>query len=91
MPTYTYRCKTCNEKFEINQRITDDSFEKHSEAHTNSKCNGKLNKIMHAPLIKFLGTGFYETDYKNKEKKAPSNSSKEPSKPIKKLKEVIKT
>ncbi|HUS50619.1 MAG TPA: FmdB family zinc ribbon protein [Candidatus Paceibacterota bacterium] len=88
MPTYTYKCKKCDEKFEVNQRIFEDSFEIHSEACAEIDCDGKLTKIFHVPCLRFLGSGFYVNDYK-KEAKEPSISNS--SEPIKKPQEVIKT
>jgi len=84
MPTYTYKCKKCDEKFEVNQRIFEDSFEIHSEACAEIDCDGKLIKLLHAPMFKFVGPGFYCNDYK-KETKEPLVSPTGTSKPTKKL------
>ena len=44
MPTYTYRCNTCNEVTEINQSIHDLPL-----THC-LKCNGESNQLLHQTL-----------------------------------------
>jgi putative FmdB family regulatory protein len=72
MPTYDYKCLDCGVTFELFQKITDEPI-------TNCiKCNGHVKRLIGAgagPIFK--GTGFYQTDYKNKslEAKKESNSS----------------
>jgi len=59
MPTYTYRCKTCNEVTEIKQSIKDEPL-----THC-LKCNGEANRIITSNIsIQFKGSGFYCTDSK---------------------------
>jgi putative FmdB family regulatory protein len=65
MPTYEYECnidkKGCGYKFEVFQNMKDEPL---------SKCpNCKkrtLKKIFGVPAVIFKGSGFYETDYKEK-------------------------
>jgi putative FmdB family regulatory protein len=60
MPTYEYKCKSCEELFEIFQKITDAPL---SECPV---CGGQLKKIISGGAgIIFKGSGFYTTDYKN--------------------------
>ena len=56
MPTYSYRCDSCVEEFEVTQAITDKALEKCP------KCSGKVVKIFGKVGISFNGTGFYRTD-----------------------------
>jgi putative FmdB family regulatory protein len=58
MPTYGYRCGTCGNEFEIQQRITDQPLL------TCPKCGGKLSKMLYPAGIIFKGSGYYTTDYK---------------------------
>ena len=59
MPTYTYRCKSCNELTEINQSIHDLPL-----THC-LKCNGQINRIITSAVsIQFKGSGFYCNDSK---------------------------
>ncbi len=61
MPTYTYRCKKCRNQFEYFQSIIDKPLE------VCPSCGGKLERVITggSGLI-FKGSGFYITDYKNK-------------------------
>ncbi len=61
MPTYDYRCTECNYTFELFQRMSEEPVK------TCPKCNGKVKRLigMGAGPI-FKGSGFYQTDYKNK-------------------------
>ena len=59
MPLYEYVCERCGERFEIRQRMDDPPLDKH-------ECGGTLEKLMSPSAIHFKGSGFYETDYKNK-------------------------
>ena len=61
MPTYDYKCTECNYTFEVFQRMSDEPLKKCP------KCNGVLKRLIGAgagPIFK--GSGFYQTDYKNK-------------------------
>lgn len=64
MPTYTYECQVCAYSFDHFQSMTSRKKRKCPEC-------GKLKLVRligpGAGVI-FKGTGFYETDYKNKNK-----------------------
>ncbi|MCL4550914.1 MAG: zinc ribbon domain-containing protein [Bacteroidetes bacterium] len=70
MPTYDYKCLDCGRSFEAFQRITE-------EALTGCpQCGGKVKRLIGAgagPIFK--GSGFYQTDYKNKSNSSSSSSS----------------
>ena len=60
MPNYEYKCKNCGHTFEALQSIKDDKF-------THCWVCKKLTLerlIGIGSVVKFKGTGFYETDYK---------------------------
>lgn len=61
MPTYEYECRACSERVEVFQKITDPPLTE-CEA-----CGGSLRKLLFPAGIIFKGSGFYVTDYKNKE------------------------
>ena len=64
MPTYEYKCKKCGHLFEEFQRMTDPLLTKCP------KCKGKVIRLIGKGAgIIFRGSGFYQTDYKNKEAK----------------------
>jgi len=74
MPTYDYRCLECDHTFEVFQKITEDPLS------NCPKCNGKVKRMIGpgaGPIFK--GSGFYQTDYKNKpdNSKTASTTSKE--------------
>ena len=75
MPTYDYQCQACGHNWELFQSMND------SPVKSCPKCKKRKAKRllgMGAGII-FKGTGFYETDYKNKgtEKKEGNSESKE--------------
>lgn len=60
MPLYEYVCEECGYRFEVIQRFYDEPLK------TCPKCGGKVNKVISAPAIHFKGSGWYVTDYKNR-------------------------
>ena len=63
MPTYNYKCNSCNYVSSIIQSIKDDPLIKCN------KCNGKINRVIGGNLgLIFKGSGFYQTDYVKKNK-----------------------
>ncbi len=70
MPIYEYQCTECQHKLEILQRMTDDRLT------TCPSCQKEtLIKLVSAAGFQLKGTGWYETDFKNKGKKPESKSS----------------
>ncbi|MHB2150215.1 FmdB family zinc ribbon protein [Calditrichota bacterium LG25] len=71
MPTYEYICTKCGYEFEEFQSISAEPIS------ICPKCNGRVErKISAGAGLVFKGSGFYITDYKNKENKS---GSKQPS------------
>jgi putative FmdB family regulatory protein len=61
VPTYDYRCSTCEETYELRE-----SFSAPLE-HTCEKCgNGVAKRVLSAPRIVFKGSGWYITDSRSK-------------------------
>ncbi|MGW3482256.1 FmdB family zinc ribbon protein [Rhodococcus indonesiensis] len=56
MPTYSYACTSCDNRFDIVQSFTDDALTECNE------CSGKLRKLFNSVGIVFKGSGFYRTD-----------------------------
>ncbi len=56
MPTYSYECTECNDRFDIVQAFTDDALT------TCERCSGRLRKRFNSVGIVFKGSGFYRTD-----------------------------
>jgi putative FmdB family regulatory protein len=79
MPTYDYECQGCGYKFELFQSMTSDPVE------DCPKCQGSVKRLIgNGAGIIFKGSGFYETDYKKKEKKEESKDEKPPACPMSK-------
>lgn len=53
MPTYSYRCRSCSEAFDIQQAFTDDTLT------VCPSCGGELRKLFTAVGVSFSGPGFY--------------------------------
>ena len=70
MPTYDYKCLDCGHTFEEFQKINDEPLVECP------KCKGHIKRLIGAgasPIFK--GSGFYQTDYKNKSRESSSSSS----------------
>ena len=71
MPTYSYVCTECDDRFDAVQAFTDDALT------TCSKCSGRLRKLFNSVGVVFQGSGFYRTDSRDTGKKStgvPSGS-----------------
>ena len=71
MPIYEYACKKCNKRFEVMQKITDESLT------TCTDCKGHLKKIMSNTSFVLKGTGWYATDYASGKSSSTKTSSPE--------------
>ena len=62
MPTYTYKCSECSDVTEVVQKMSD------SPLKDCYSCQGidTLNRIIAPSQFTLKGTGWYETDFKNK-------------------------
>jgi putative FmdB family regulatory protein len=60
LPTYEYRCVSCEHQFERFQRMSDDPV-KECEV-----CGEPVKRILFPVAIQFKGNGFYTTDYARK-------------------------
>lgn len=68
MPIYEYRCNHCEHRLEMLQKISDEP------AKTCPECGeDSLLKLVSAAAFKLKGTGWYETDFKDKK---PSKDTK---------------
>lgn len=72
MPIYEYYCEKCNETFEVTQKITAAPLKKHGGQ---SKCGGKVRKLMSSNSFHLKGTGWYKTDYATPSKDKPKKKA----------------
>jgi len=64
VPIYEYQCEHCEHKMEAIQKFNDDPLKECPE------CNQKkLRKLVSAAAFKLKGSGWYETDFKDKKLK----------------------
>src|SRR5262249_11939299 len=68
MPTYVYECSQCNDRFEVDQRITENPLD---TCHCGSK--GTVKRIIQPVGVMFKGAGFHINDYNSSA--APSAES----------------
>jgi putative FmdB family regulatory protein len=71
VPTYSYACTECDNRFDIVQGFSDDALT------TCEKCSGRLRKLFNSVGIVFKGSGFYRTDSRQdgQKSKASANGS----------------
>jgi putative FmdB family regulatory protein len=71
VPTYSYECTECGNRFDMVQAFTDDALT------TCEKCSGRLRKLFNSVGIVFKGSGFYRTDSRaeGSKSKASTNGS----------------
>jgi len=70
VPIYEYKCDECDHRLEKLQKISDDP------AKTCPECGkDSLRKLVSAAAFKLKGTGWYETDFKDKKPKKEGGSS----------------
>ncbi|MBT8423211.1 MAG: zinc ribbon domain-containing protein [Gammaproteobacteria bacterium] len=64
MPIYEYQCNDCNHVFDVLQKISDDPLTYCPECGEQ-----ELRKLLSAPNFRLKGGGWYETDFKDKNKR----------------------
>ncbi|MCC3323466.1 putative regulatory protein, FmdB family [Gordonia bronchialis] len=69
MPTYSYACTECDNKFDIVQSFSDDSLTECPQ------CTGRLRKLFNTVGIVFKGSGFYRTDSRPGSSSSDTSSS----------------
>ena len=69
MPTYSYECTECADRFDVVQAFTDDALT------TCDKCSGRLRKLFSSVGVVFTGSGFYRTDSRESGKKTKSSTN----------------
>jgi putative FmdB family regulatory protein len=76
MPTYDYRCPKCGRVFEVFQAITATAGAKCPD------CGSPAKRMISTGVgLIFKGSGFYQTDYKQKDEKTKREGKKKNSKP----------
>ncbi len=69
MPTYSYACTECDNRFDAVQAFTDDALT------ACPRCSGRLRKLFNSVGVVFKGSGFYRTDSRDSASKSSGASS----------------
>ena len=64
MPTYQYKCRQCEHRFDVMQMITEEPLTECPE------CKGEIRRVLFPAGVMFKGSGWYVTDYRNSGEKA---------------------
>ncbi len=70
MPTYSYACTECGNRFDAVQAFSDDALT------TCPECSGRLRKLFNSVGVVFKGSGFYRTDSRESAKSSTNGSAK---------------
>ena len=70
MPTYSYACTECDNKFDVVQAFSDDALTECPQ------CDGRLRKLFGKVGVVFKGSGFYRTDSREAAKSASNGAAK---------------
>ena len=68
MPTYSYACTECDNRFDAVQAFTDDALT------ACPKCSGRLRKLFGSVGVVFKGSGFYRNDSRDASKSTVNGS-----------------
>ena len=69
MPTYSYACTECGNRFDAVQAFSDAALT------TCAECNGRLRKLFGNVGVVFKGSGFYRTDSRESAKSSAKSSA----------------
>jgi putative FmdB family regulatory protein len=69
VPTYSYACTDCSNRFDAVQAFSDDALTSCPE------CSGRLRKLFGNVGVVFKGSGFYRNDSRESSKSSSSSSS----------------
>jgi putative FmdB family regulatory protein len=68
VPTYSYACTECGDRFDAVQAFSDDALT------TCTKCDGRLRKLFGNVGVVFKGSGFYRNDSRDSAKSSSSSN-----------------
>ena len=69
VPTYSYACTECDNRFDQVQAFSDDALT------VCPQCNGRLRKLFGKVGVVFKGSGFYRNDSRDSSKSSSTASS----------------
>jgi putative FmdB family regulatory protein len=68
MPIYEYECESCGKILEVMQKFSDEPLSVCTE------CSGKMHKLISRSSFHLKGSGWYVTDYVNKNNDKKTNN-----------------
>ena len=71
MPIYEYQCTSCNHHFDLMQKISDEPVKQCPVCYKDT-----VVKLISAAGFQLKGTGWYATDFKNKNTKSTEATAK---------------
>jgi putative FmdB family regulatory protein len=74
MPIYEYECQSCGQVLDALQKISDEPL-----THCPSCGEAGLKKLLSAPRFRLKGGGWYETDFKDKNRRNIASKDSEKS------------
>ena len=74
MPIYEYECTGCHHTFDFMQKMNDEPLKQCPQCHQN-----KVVRLVSAAGFQLKGSGWYETDFKNKGMAPKKNETSTPS------------
>lgn len=69
MPIYEYECTSCHHQFDVIQKISDEPVKECPACHKDT-----TTKLVSAAGFQLKGTGWYVTDFKNKQNTSTAKS-----------------
>ena len=69
MPTYSYACTECDNRFDAVQPFHEDALT------TCPECSGRLRKLFGSVGVVFKGSGFYRTDSRESSKSSKGSTA----------------
>jgi putative FmdB family regulatory protein len=70
VPTYSYACTECDDRFDAVQAFSENALT------TCEKCSGRLRKLFGSVGVVFKGSGFYRNDSRESTKSSSNGSAK---------------
>ncbi|MDH4280700.1 MAG: FmdB family transcriptional regulator, partial [Acidimicrobiia bacterium] len=75
MPIYEYKCRVCDERFDVEQSFTDETLTEIDGCSIDESGRHQVKKVFAAPAIAFKGGGFYRNDARSSSSASSTSSS----------------
>lgn len=75
VPIYEYKCRVCDERFDVEQSFTDETLTEIDGCSIDESGRHQVKKVFAAPAIAFKGDGFYRNDARSSAAASSTSSS----------------